>query len=133
MMDRLDRKQIISTMINDRKSNNEKAMPCIFQITIPKYFEESNLENDNNIKALIDIFDKYDIEYKSVDTIGGSFNLNREWIETSDILCYIEYCGVYPIEWDVEDIVLLEKLDYDGIVVIKVLWHPEDGKYIPNH
>lgn len=63
----------------------------------------------------------------------GSFNLNRDWIETTtDIPCYIEYCGVYPVNWSPEDCRTLEKLDYQGKVIINVVYHI-DGKYISNH
>lgn len=132
-MDRKDRKQMILNMIEERKNNNEKPMPCIFQITVPRYLEESNLEDEEKVKLLTKLFDKYNIGWKCVDTIGGAYNLNREWIETSDILCYIEYCGAYPTEWDIDDVVTLEKMDYDGSIMIRVLWHPEEGKYIPNN
>lgn len=113
-------------------NNGEEPTPCIFQITTPKFLKDKRLEDDENIKVLTALFDKYGIGWRSVDTIGGTFNLNRDWIETKDIPFYIEYCGVYPVKWDVEDVATLEKLDYDGKVIIKVLWHPEDGKFIPN-
>lgn len=131
-MNRID---LISEWININKRMNygEEPTPCIFQITTPKFLEDERLEDDESIKVLTDIFDKYGIGWQRVDTIGGAFNLNRDWIETKDIPCYIEYCGVYPIKWDVEDVATLEKLDYDGKVIIKVLWHTEDEKFIPNH
>ena len=129
----MSRVDLISEWIEKRMNDGEKPMPCIFQITIPKFLEDERLEDDENIKVLTNIFDKYGIDWQSVDTIGGAFNLNRDWIETKDIPCYIEYCGVYPVKWDVEDVATLEELDYDGKVIIKVLWHPEDGKFIPNN
>ena len=129
-MSRID---LISKWIKKRMDNGEDPTPCIFQITTPKFLECEKLEDNESIKVLIDIFDKYGIDWQSVDTVEGSFNLNRDWIETGDIPCYIEYCGVYPIKWDIEDIATLEKLDYDGKVIIKVLWHPEDKKFISNH
>jgi hypothetical protein len=122
----------ISDWINSRKKENQSPMPCIFQICIPKSVSGKELEEDENIKILTDIFDKYDINWGIVDTIGGAYNLNRDWIETGDIPCYIEYCGVYPVEWDIEDIVILEDLEYEGKVIIKVMWHTEKG-FIPNN
>lgn len=129
----MDRKELILEWIKTRRDNGEFSMPCMFQITTPKFMDEDGIENDKNIKILTDIFDKYGIEWQNVDTIGGAFNLNREWIETSNIPCYVEYCGVYPVEWDIEDVVTLEQLDCEGKVIIRVLWRPEEDVYIPNH
>ena len=129
----MDRDKLISSWIETRKSNEEKPMPCIFQITVPEVLKDGILEDHGNIKVLTTIFDKYNVKWKAVDTIGGAYNLNRDWVETADIPCYIEYCGVYPIEWDIEDVVTLERMDYEGKVIIRVLWHPEEGKYIPNN
>lgn len=122
---------------NRRKEAGEEPTNCIFNVTIPKFVtydsKSGSLETDENIKVVTDIFDKYGIEWQSVDTVEGSFNLNRDWIETTtDIPCYIEYCGVYPVNWSPEDCRTLEKLDYQGKVIINVMYHI-DGKYIPNH
>lgn len=118
---------------NQRKEAGEEPTNCIFNVTVPRFSNSSPLEKDENIKVITDLFDKYGIEWQSVDTVEGSFNLNRDWIETTtDIPCYIEYCGVYPVNWSPEDCRTLEKLDYRGDVIIQVLYHI-DGKYIPNH
>lgn len=49
----------------------------------------------------------------------------------------VEFCGVYPVEWDINDVVLLEELYYNRDIYIKVFWkkESEDGtiKYIPNN
>ena len=129
----MSREVEILSYINSRKKANEKPMPCIFDITVSNISEEEGLYSNESISILTDIFDKYGIEYQQVDTVEGSFNLNRDWIETKDIPCYIEYCGVYPINWDIKDVVTLEQLEYTGKVIIKVTWHPEEDKYIPNH
>lgn len=131
-MDIMNRKETIMKWINARERDNEKPMPCIFYITVPRFLE-GTLSDDENIKEILNILDKYNIEWMNVDTISGAYNLNRDWIETEDIPCYIEYCGVYPTKWDIEDIVKLESLEYEGKIMINVLWHPEEDKYIPNH
>lgn len=130
----MTREKIISGWIQSRKEDGQKPIPCIFDITIPKFLIDfkDKLENNESIKIITDILDKYNIEWNKVDTIPGAFCLNKDWIETNDIPCYIEYCGVYPTEWDIEDVVTLEKLEYEGKIIIRVVWH-EDGKYIPNN
>lgn len=128
-----NRKEEILGWIKARKENNQKPYNCVFQITIPKFEIYESIENNKYIKEVIGILEKYNIKWNSVDSIGGAFCLNRDWIETSDIPCYVEYCGVYPTEWDIEDVVRLEQLEYNGDIIIKVLWHMEDGKYIANN
>lgn len=126
-----NRHECIKGYIDSRKEDNQEPMPCIFQISTPKYICR-HLEENTFIKTITDILDKYNIKWSKVDTVGGAYNLNRDFIETEDIPCYIEYCGVYPVNWDINDIVTLEKMDYDGKLIIKVLWHKND-EYIPNN
>lgn len=127
-----DRPSCIKKMVDARKEDGETPTPCIFQISVPKIKDGEILSNNTKIKVVTDIFDKYKIPWQSVDTIGGAYNLNRDWIETSDIPCYIEYCGVYPVDWDPEDCAVIENMDYEGEIIVKVLWHVDD-EYIPNH
>ena len=129
----MNKKELVLSWINARKQDNEKPINCIFQFTTPKYHSRLELEKDDNICKLTNILDKYDIKWDCVDTISGSYNLNRDWIETTDIPCYVEYPGVYPVDWDIEDVLTLENMDYDGKLIIKVLWHTDDGKFVSNH
>ena len=131
--ERIKRKEVIANMIQDRKDSNQEPTPCIFQITVPNFLETDRLEDNENIKIVIKLLDKYNIEWGNVDTVEGTYNLNRDWIETGDIPCYIEYCGVYPTNWDIEDVETIEQLEYTGKVIIRVLWHPEQEKFIPNN
>lgn len=128
-----ERKKILSMWIGNRVKDNEIAK-CIFDITVPK-LEEMLYENEH-IKRVCAMLDKYGIKHMKVDTIPGSFNLDREWIETDSstpIECAIEYPGAYPINWDIEDVVMLEKMDQNGDIIIRVMWITEDGKLIQNH
>ena len=129
-MDYKNRQKCIQGYIDERKADGQIPTQCIFQISTPAITD--NLQNDESIKTMINIFNKYNIPWSTVDTIGGAYNLNRDYIETKDIPCYIEYCGVYPTNWDIKDVVTLEKLDYEGKLIIKVLWHIND-EYIPNN
>lgn len=127
-------RELIKNSIQARKINNEVPTPCVFQITTPRLMsEEERLETNEHIAKVISLLEKYGIEWREVDTIEGAFNLNREWIESSDIPCYIEYTGVYPTDWDVDDIATLAEMDARGDIMISVLWHTSPDKYIPNH
>lgn len=139
LMENLDKKRAcyIKKWREGRQNDGEEPTNCVFNITTPKYvsFDSKSgpIENQESIKIITDLFDKYGIEWQRCDTVEGSFSLNRDWIETTtDIPCYIEYSGVYPVNWSPEDCRTLEKLDALGQVIINVLWH-EDDKYIPNH
>lgn len=126
------REKAIAGYIESRKKDNQEPYQCVFQITTPKCLNRDFL-NDENIKIVVGFLEKYGIEWGCVDTVDGAYNLNRDWIETSDIPCYVEYCGVYPIDWSPEDSALLEQMEYDGKIMVKVLWHTKDGDFVGNH
>ena len=89
-----------------------------FYITTPKIFGE---DNDENIKELLKIFDKYNIGYSKVDTVYDFFDLNREWYMTDiPIECSREYSGVYPVNWEISDVIKLKELDEEGKIIILV-------------
>jgi hypothetical protein len=128
-----NRKECILDWINSRKKRNQAPIKCLFDITIPQLLLEESIETNESIKEIINIFNKYNIRWNTVDTVSGSFCLDREWIEANNIPCYIEYCGVYPVEWDIDDIYKLEQMEYEGKIIINVKWHLEDDNYVPNH
>ena len=51
---------------------------------------------------------------------------------TGDIDCIVEFCGVYPIDWDIDDVVEFERMETEGEIIAMVDWI-EDGEHIPNH
>ena len=128
----MNRKEAIAGYIESRKKNNQEPYQCVFQITTPKCCNRDFL-NDESIKVVVSLLEKYGVEWNCIDTVKGTYNLNRDWIETSDIPCYVEYCGVYPVEWDTKDLAILEQMEYDGKIMIKVLWHTKENEYIDNH
>lgn len=117
----------ISSMILSRINNNE-LVPCQFMI--------SKTYDDKYVKEITDIFDKYRVEYDTVDTASGAFNLNRDWIQTdstvSPIPCAVEFSGVYPASWDIEDVIKLVKLEEEGKILVRVYYIGEDEKLKPN-
>lgn len=128
-----DRKSEIQSWIKDRLSSKE-TQQCIFSITVP---DINKMSYDNTfIMEICNMFDKYGIKYSKVDTMPGDYNLNRDWIETEQetpIECIIEYCGVYPVWWEIEDVVRLEHLNTIGEILIRVVWIMPDGKMIENN
>lgn len=87
-----------------------------FYITTPKLFEQ---DNDEHIKELLKIFDKYNIEYLKVDTVDDFFDLNRDWYMTdTPIECSREYNGVFPVNWEISDVIKMKEFDEEGKVII---------------
>lgn len=124
------RENKIQKWIKNRIENNE-INNCVFYITSPQYTE--CVCKENYITNIIEILEKNNIKYDYCDTVSGSWNLNNEWIQTEKIECIIEYCGVYPINWDINDVVVLENLHNEGKIIIRVYLIDKDGNYIPNH
>lgn len=122
-----ERKESLRGMIQARIDDNE-LIPCQFSV--------SKTVDDKYVKEVTDIFDKYEIEYNSVDTLSGAFNLNRDWIQTdykkSPVPCAVEYCGAYPANWDIEDVLKLVKLEEEGKIIIMV-YYISDDDLVPNH
>ena len=69
--------------------------------------------------------------------LNKSVKEELESLLLSNVEAIVEYSGVYPVKWDIDDIVLLDKLYYERAIYINVLWEKKnpDGsiKYIPNH
>lgn len=82
------------------------------------------LEN-KYIKQIRDILFEYNIESRITYEDKGSFNLNRQWLETDVIDCFVYDYGVYPIGWKAEDLQILEDLDYKGKLIIRYFFKNE--------
>lgn len=122
------RAETIREWIEARKERGE-ITKCMFYITVPK---RTNLIKDETIKKIEGILVKNNIAHGHVDTVCGAWNLNRDWIETGEIDCIVEYCGVYPVNWDIDDVVEFERMECDGEIIVLVDWIV-DGKHIPNN
>lgn len=126
----MNREEMISKCIEDRV-NKKETIKCIFDVTVPQCLE-TRLEFNKHvdIKEVCGIFDKYSIKYETVDSMPGAFNLDRMWLDTdieTPIECAIEYCGVYPVNWDIKDVIKLEKMECSGKIIIKVSCITADG------
>lgn len=122
-----DRKNAIQNMIADRLVDNN-TVNCIFQILLLK--EESK-------DILEELLKRNGYEICTVDTVSGCWNLNDDWYELDNVESIVEYCGIYPVKWDINDVVLLDELYYNRDIYINVFWkkEKEDGtiKCIPNN
>lgn len=125
-----DRKELIQEWINARKEAGEKPVQCMFHITVPR--ADANLREDKTIRKVEEMLARNGATSGHVDTVPGAWNLNRDWIETGLIDCIVEFCGVYPVSWDMDDVVELERMETEGEIIILVDWF-KDGKYVPNN
>ena len=122
----------IQKWIDNRLMDNQKPYKIMFEISVPKNNLQENKYENPIYKKIIELLNKYSINFGFVDTVEGSFNLNRDWLETDDVECFVEYCGIYPIHWNIEDVVEFERMENDGEIIVLAFWH-EDEKYTPNH
>ena len=120
------RDEIIQAMIDDRLDDND-VEHCSFQILLLNKEVENILEN---------LLVRNHCSIKKIDTVEGCWNLDDTWYEINNVDAVVEYCGIYPIKWKIEDAVLLEKLYKDRDIYIQVYWKKQckDGvEYILNH
>lgn len=120
----------IKKCIDNRKANNETNQ-VIFYITCPKL--DINLYHDETLEKVKGILEHNHVKYTYVDTVPGSWNLNRDWIETELMECAIEYSGVYPINWNLDDIIIFEELENQGQIIVLATIKTAGGEYVPNH
>lgn len=128
-----ERAERIKEWIQARKERKETTS-CVFYITVPKLTNAYlQLEDDSEIKKVIALLDKYDVTHIEVDSLPGAWNQDRYWIETGRMDCIVEFCGVYPIHWDPEDLVRFEQMEQEGKIIVQVDWVDADGNYTSNH
>lgn len=112
-----DRKQTIQEWI-DRRKEDKEITECAFYITVPKFIDD--LYENDVIKKIWDMLNRNKVTYERVDTVPGAWNLNKEWIETGHMDCIVEYCGAYPIHWNMDDIIEFERMEKEGEIVVQV-------------
>lgn len=127
---RVERAETIHSWIDARKK--QEITKCVFYITIPQNLGALNVCKDHRIKRIEEILSKNHVNYRYVDTVSGAWNLDKVWIETDTLDCIVEYCGVYPISWDIEDVVEFEQLEQEGRITVLVHWITDKG-HVPNH
>lgn len=122
-------KENIKECIDARREAGELT-PCVFGITTPKVI---GTKNSQAMKKVQEILKRNGIKAGWVDTMPGSYNLDRDWLEMeSPTPCAVEYCGAYPADWNIDDVVELDRMESKGEIIIHVS-QVADGEYIPNH
>ena len=118
----------IKEWIENRKQKNETN---IVRFYISPANANINIYEDKLINKITEKFKTIGVETNIVDTVDGSFNLNRSFLETDEVEAIIEYCGVYPVNMNPEDSAWLSKLDDEGKIRI-VVFVKKDDKLVPN-
>ena len=113
----LSRLESVIKSMEDKMSRGDNPDRVVFKFSPPEVSWKF-LENEN-IKLIKEILSYYDINFRVTYEDKGSFNFNRQWLETDVIECFIYDYGVYPIDWKVEDLQILEDLDYKGKLIIR--------------
>lgn len=113
---------------------NKEIVECKFSITVPKIYdgEERDFVINPKICEIYKILKQNNVDTDVVDTMVGSWNLDRLWLETDSIECAVFYSGVYPINWNSEDVVRLEEMCSEGEIIIRVMVK-KNGKWVDNH
>lgn len=115
----------------DARMGRGQTSQMVFYITVP--CNNVNIYEDKMMRLVSEMLERNNVKYNFVDTVSGSWNLNRDWIETTPIESIVEYCGVYPVSWCIDDVVTLEDLESKGRIVILAFKVTDDGRYIPNY
>ncbi len=117
--------KIIDNMIKTR----ENYTLCRFYISLSDGRKDIRYSKDRNLRKVLDILKKHNVEYHLVDTVDGTYNLNRDFYETDIMICAVEYGGVYPVKWDCRDTALFEYLEFTGKIIVLVAWYNADGSF----
>lgn len=117
----------------DTRVENSCCTKCYFYVTVPSKSYSVHITEVPILKKVIKMAEAVGIKTTFCDTIEGAFNLNRDWIEIGPMDCGVEFCGVYPITWNIEDVVEFEMMENSGQIIVQVFWVDSEGKFIPNH
>jgi hypothetical protein len=116
----------IELWIKDRVKKNETTT-VRFYIS-PKTI--TNIFGNELMQKIEEKFKKIGVNCSVVDTVEGSFNLNRDYLETDKFEAIVEYCGVYPVKMDTKDSAWLSELDNMGEIRIVVMVYKDGKEYM---
>ena len=112
----------------DARVKAKQTTYAYFYISTPKVTDEGGLDKENPaLKEIESVLDKYNVTYTEVDNVSGAWNLNKEWLETGKMECAVEYTGVYPVNWELKDILRLEEMYNHGELIINVMVRNHNG------
>lgn len=127
------------------KNVNQREIAITSAERIQKWIDERMKDNDYgqvlfSVLVLDPAYEKQVVElikrnypkYTRCDTKLGCWCLNDDWYEFyADAIT--EYCGVYPIRWNIADVVFLEELYLRRKIYIDAAWVTKDGHLRPIH
>lgn len=127
------RAESIKNLTSDRKGRKE-TVSCYLYVTTTAKQQTCHITDVPVIKKVIELAERNGCKkWTFCDTVEGSYDLNRDWIEIGPVECGIEYSGAYPVDWDSRDAAILDILEDNGQIFIQVFQVKEDGSWVPNH
>ena len=121
------------------KSANQREIEITSAERIQKWIDERMKDNDYgkvffSVLVLDPAYENQVVElikrnypkYKTCDTKAGCWCLNDDWYEFyADAIT--EWGGVYPVHWNIADVVFLEELYLRRKIYIDAAWVTDDG------
>ena len=112
----------IQKWINERMKDNDYGKVLFSVLVMDPAYE----------KQVVELIQRNYPKYKRCDTKLGCWCLNDDWYEFyADAIT--EYCGVYPVNWNIADVVFLEELYLRRKIYIDAAWVTKDGQFRPIH
>ena len=132
--------ELIANMNHDQDGN-----PCTSASRIQRWIAEriTNKDYTNTLfsvlvldpayeKQVIELIERNYPNYSRCDTKLGCWCLNDDWYEFyADAIT--EYGGVFPVNWNIADVVFLEELYLRRKIYIDAAWVTKDGHFRPIH
>lgn len=106
----------IQRWINTRMENKDYRNTLFSVLVLDPAYE----------KQVLELIKRNYPHYNRVDTMLGCWCLDDDWYEFyADAIT--EYCGVYPVNWNIADVVFLEELYLRRKIYIDAAWVTKDG------
>ena len=114
----MDFNKYLGQLLAENDRMNKETLFCVFYFSAAA--NKVNINESEAIERIIEILEKYEINYNICSGVENAFNIGRKWITTMPIECYVESTGVYPIDWSTEELVTLQTLDENGEIIIMI-------------
>jgi hypothetical protein len=112
----------IQKWIDERMKDNDYGQVLFSVLVLDPAYE----------KQVVELIKRNYPKYNICDTKLGCWCLNDDWYEFyADAIT--EYCGGYPIRWNIADVVFLEELYLRRKIYIDAAWVTKDGHLRPIH
>lgn len=112
----------IQTWIDERMKDNDYGQVLFSVLVLDPAYENQ----------VVELIKRNYPKYTRCDTKLGCWCLNDDWYEFyADAIT--EYCGVYPIKWNIADVVFLEELYIRRKIYIDAAWVTKYGHLRPIH